>query len=132
MMKDPHDVYLSTHDATELRALLRTRASPYVASELEPLLAQARTVAPAYLPADRVAIGSRVTYREEPGGVTRTITLRHPDDAHGGLDRLSVLSPAGLALLGRRPGSVVMSTLRNGWPFGIRVLEVAAVQKELT
>jgi regulator of nucleoside diphosphate kinase len=131
-MKDPHEVYLSTHDAAELRALLRTRASSDVARELEPLLAQARTVAPQYLPSDRVALGARVTYLEEPAGVARTVTLCHPDDADGALDRLSVLAPAGLALLGRRPGSVVMSTLRNGWPFGIRVLNVAALQKEAT
>ena len=131
-MKDPHEVYLSTHDAAALRTLLRTRASSYVARELEPLLAQARTVAPEYLPSDRVALGARVTYLEEPAAVTRSVTLCHPDDADGALDRLSVLSPAGLALLGRRPGSVVMSTLRNGWPFGIRVLKVAALQKEAT
>jgi transcription elongation GreA/GreB family factor len=46
---------------------------------------------------------------------------------------VSVLSPAGLALLGRRPGSVVMATLRNGWPFTVRVLDAAPLtEKEMT
>jgi regulator of nucleoside diphosphate kinase len=115
-MKDPHDVFLSAHDAAELR----------------PLLAHARIVAPEHLPADRAAIGSTVVYREEPAGVTRTVTLCRPDDADGALDRLSVLSPAGLALLGRRPGSVVMATLRNGWPFTIRILDATPATEQET
>ena len=132
-MKDPHDVFLSAHDVADLRALLRSRPASHAANELAPLLAHARIVAPEHLPAERVAIGSRVTYREEPAAVTRTVTLSHPDDADGALERLSVLSPAGLALLGRKPGSVVMSALRNGWPFSVRVLDaVPAPEKETT
>lgn len=132
-MKDPHDVFLSARDAAELRALLRERPASRIPDELAPLLAHARIVAPEHLPADRVAIGSRVTYLEEPAGVTRTVTLCHPDDADGALDRLSALSPAGLALLGRKPGSVVMSALRNGWPFTVRVVRtVPALEKALT
>jgi regulator of nucleoside diphosphate kinase len=132
-MKDPHEVFLSTRDAAALRALLGKRSGSPFASELAPLLAQARIVAPQHLPADRAAIGSKVVYREEPAGLTRAVTLCHPDDADGALDRVSVLSPAGLAVLGRRPGSVVMATLRNGWPFTIRVLDAApATEKEMT
>ena len=132
-MKDPHEVFLSTHDAAKLRALLRERSGSHVASELGSLLAQARIVAREHLPADRTAIGSQVVYREEPAGVTRIVTLCHPDEADGALDRLSVLSPAGLAVLGRRPGSVVMATLRNGWPFTVRVLDATpATEKETT
>src|SRR5205814_8182819 len=118
-MKDPHEVFLSAPDAAELRALLGARvnnkARSHAVEELSALLAHARIVAPERLAADRVAIGSTVTYREEPAGVTPTVALCHPDDADGSLDRLSALSPTGLALLGRRPGSVVMSALPNGW-----------------
>lgn len=62
------------------------------------LLRHAHTRAPEHLPEDRVAVGSNLVYLEG--------------------------SPAGLALLGRRSGSVVMSELANGWPFTVRVIEV--------
>jgi regulator of nucleoside diphosphate kinase len=123
MMKDPHEIILSTADAALLRALPGDHANE--------LLRHAYTCAPEQLPEDRIGIGSKVVYLEEPWHIRRSVTLCHPDDADGRLDRLSVISPEGLALLGRRPGSVVMSALPNGWPFTVRVLEVArATEKE--
>lgn len=122
-MKDPHEIILTMADAALLRSLLGDRA--------DELLRRAHTCAPEHLPEDRVAIGSKVVYLEEPWHIRRSVTLCHPHHAGGRLDRLSVLSPAGLALLGRRPGSVVMSALPNGWPFTVRVIEVTrASEKE--
>src|SRR5581483_1763740 len=137
MMNDPHEIILSIPDAAELTELLRKRSSsqsPAVwAGQLERVLRRATTYAPEHLPVDRAAMGSTVTYLEEPGRIRRSVTLCHPDEADGALDRLSVLSPAGLALLGRRPGSVVMSELHNGWPFTVRVIDSArSAEKELT
>lgn len=117
-MNDPYEVILSTGDAAALRAAL---------DEAEALLGSARIVAPEHLPADRAAIGSTVTYREEPAGVVRIATLA-PPGASGTPERVSVLSPAGLALLGRKPGAMVMSSLPNGWPFSVRLLEVASAR----
>ena len=126
-MHDPHEVFLSLPDAARLRAVLRAReaASPsrsYELEELASLLAEARILAPDRLPADRAAIGSTVTYRDEPSGVERTITL----------SPRAVLTPVGLALLGRKRGSVVMASLANGWPFTLRVLEVAPLTEKET
>jgi len=133
-MKDPHEVILSTSDAAVLRALLRQREkSPsrsHAAAEVDALLDSARIVAPVLVPSDRAAIGSTVTYVEEPGSVQRIVRLSAPRDADGRLDRLSVLSPAGLALLGRRPGSRVFGSLLNGWPFSVRVVAVAPAHAE--
>jgi regulator of nucleoside diphosphate kinase len=117
MMKHPHEIILSIADAAVLRSLLGDRSNE--------ILRQAYTCAPEHLAEDRIGIGSKVVYLEEPWHIRRSVTLCHPDDDDGRLDRLSVLSPAGLALLGRRPGSVVMSELPNGWPFTVRVIEVS-------
>jgi len=123
MMKDPHEIILSIADAALLRSLLGDRANP--------LLRHAYTCAPEHLPEDRIGIGSKVVYLEEPWHIRRAVTLCHPDEADGRLDRLSATSPQGLALVGRRPGSVVMASLPNGWPFTVRVIEVArASEKE--
>jgi hypothetical protein len=43
---------------------------------------------------------------------------------------LGALKRSDLALLGRRPGSVVMSTLPNGWPFTVRILEARRAREE--
>jgi regulator of nucleoside diphosphate kinase len=117
MMKDHPEIILSMADAALLRSLLGERSNA--------LLRRAQTCAPEHLPADRIGIGSKVVYLEEPWHIRRSVTLCHPDDADGRLDRLSVTSPQGLALVGRRPGSMVMSALPNGWPFTVRVVEVA-------
>ena len=133
MLNDPHEIVLSSRDAATLHELLRARSptrSPTLPLEqLASLLRDARICAPEYLPAERVRIGSTVTYLEEPAGVRRKVTLADPNAAPGGLDRLSALSPPGLALLGRKPGSLVMSALPNGWPFSVQVLDVAVTDE---
>jgi transcription elongation GreA/GreB family factor len=131
MIKDPHEIVLSSHDAAALYGLLRARSHSRAlwAEELERVLTDARVYAPEHVPPDRIRIGSTVVYLEEPAGVRRKVTLCHPDDAAGGFGRLSVISAPGLALLGRKPGSLVMSALANGWPFSVRVIEVVPMDE---
>ena len=47
-----------------------------------------------------VAMGSRVTFRNNTTGQTRTITLVYPEDADVAQNRISVLTPIGAALIG--------------------------------
>lgn len=124
-----HEVFVSARDAEALAATLGShrRANPYesdASDELAGLLLEARMVAADRLPADRVAMNSTVTYVEEPGGVQRTVTLCFPQDADAAAGRISVLSPIGLALVGRGRGAVVMPVLPNGRELEIRILEV--------
>jgi hypothetical protein len=79
MMKNPHEIILSVADAALLRSLLGDRSGE--------LLRHAYTCAPEHLPEDRAAIGSKVVYLEEPWHIRRSVTLCHPDDAGGRLDR---------------------------------------------
>ena len=127
-MRDPHEVFISMHDADALGALrrdLRSNGSTEarVAKQLDALLRETGIVAHEVLAPDRIALGSTVTYVEEPAGVRRTVTLSYPEEAD--VDgRISVLSPVGLALLGRRPGSRVMTHTADGWPLDIRIVGV--------
>lgn len=43
----------------------------------------------------------------ETTGVRRVMTLVYPAHASAALDRVSVLHPAGMALLGARPGKII-------------------------
>ena len=123
-----HDLFLSLTDAEALAAMLdghrRTGSSESdPAAALAELLAQARRVPEGNLPEDRIAMGSRVTYVEEPSGVRRTVTLAYPAQADLALGRISVLSPIGRALIGRRSGDTVDAVLPGRRLLEIRVLE---------
>jgi len=124
-----HDVLLSMSDAEALSALLdahrRAHSSESDAADaLADVLAHARRVADENLPAERVAMGSTVTYVEQPSGARRTWSLAYPADADLALGRISVLSPIGRALIGRRRGELVDAELPGGRIVTIQVLAV--------
>ena len=126
-MNDRHELFISAHDAEGLAAMLgaHRRSSPFEADAsdaLAGLVMEARIVAPERLAADRVAMGSTVTYVEEPSGVHRTVTLAYPQNADAAQGRISVLSPIGLALIGRKRGSQVMPAMPNGRQLSVRIL----------
>src|SRR5689334_9219305 len=111
-----HEVFISARDAEGLAAMLGThrRAAPLesdASDALAALLMLARLVPAERLAADRVAMNSSVTYVEEPAGVRRTVTLVYPSEADSTQGRISVLSPIGLALIGRRRGELVDAVL---------------------
>ena len=64
-------------------------------------------------------MGSTVTYVEEPSGRRRTVTITYPADADLALRKISVLSPIGRSLLGRRRGDIIDVALP-----GDRLLEI--------
>jgi regulator of nucleoside diphosphate kinase len=53
------------------------------------------------------------------------VTLVYPREADAAKRRISVLSPVGLALLGRRRGVEALVALPNGRRVSIRILDVA-------
>jgi transcription elongation GreA/GreB family factor len=69
-------------------------------------------------------MSSLVVYREEPAGTRRTVSVVHPSHANPAEGRVSVLSPVGRALLGRKRGAVASIDVPGGRALTIRVLEV--------
>jgi regulator of nucleoside diphosphate kinase len=128
-MANHHELLVSAADAGALGLMLgerrRSHALEAAAAEaLADLLSEARFVPDEALPADRVAMGSRVTYEELPRGARRTVALAYPVDADPAEGRISVLSPVGLSLLGRAPGAVVEPPMPDGRPLRIRILSL--------
>jgi regulator of nucleoside diphosphate kinase len=76
-------------------------------------------------------MGSTVNYVEEPSGARRTVTLVYPDEADAGGGRISVLSPVGLALIGRQRGTVAVPTLPNGRQLRIRIVDTTREREPL-
>ena len=123
-----HELILSASDAEVLALMLGERRREHAleaaaAAALADLLVEARLVPHEELPPDRVAMNSKVTYREDPGGVRRSVVLVHPIEADAGFGRISVLSPIGLALLGRTAGSVVTVDVPAAKVLTVRILD---------
>jgi len=128
-MANYNELLVSARDVDTLASLVddrrrNDRFEAEAADALADVLMDARTVPHDRLPADRVSMNSRVAYREEPGGEPRTVALVHPNEAAPSHGRISVLSPVGRALLGRRAGSVASLSVPGGRALTIRVLEV--------
>jgi regulator of nucleoside diphosphate kinase len=122
-----YELFVSARDAEALAAMLAAhrRANPFEADasdELADLLMEARLVPAEKLPDGCVGLRTTVIY-EEPSGLKRTVIVVLPQAANAAQGRISVLSPIGLALLGRRRGAVVNAATPNGKALTIRIVD---------
>lgn len=103
---------------------LATVTPPHIADYFDRELSRARVVPDAEFDLRSARIGSRVTYREEPFGRTRTVTLAWPHEADLAWGRVSVLTSIGAALLGMRPSNSIDWPAPVGGPRRLTVLAV--------
>ena len=73
-------------------------------SELEYKLASADIIDPEELPKDRVVFGSRVVLENIDTGEDVEYLLVGPDESNVNQGRISITSPLGKALIGKKPG----------------------------
>jgi len=69
-----------------------------------------------------VGLGEAVTYEVVATGDQHTVTLVAPADSDPKLNRISVLTPVGLALIGEAVGASSMVVLPNGRTQDIRII----------
>lgn len=86
--------------------------------------AEAEIVPGPRVPADVVTVNSKVSFRDELTGAVHTVTLVYPQDFSIPERRISILSPVGRALLGRRVGHTATFALPDGAARDIRILEI--------
>lgn len=100
-------IVISADDLAHFEALVdgAMRRNPALADRLLDEIGRARIVAPAKMPANVIAIGSTATYQDETAGQARTVTLVFPEDADITRQRVSVMTPIGVALLGLAEGA---------------------------
>ena len=127
-MNNFHELLVSARDAEALAAIVGDReiangTEHAAAGALADSLMEARLVPDGELPANRVAMNSRVTYREGEGA-RRVVHLVHPKDADPARLRISVLSPVGRALLGRKGGSTITAAFPGGRGVELHILDV--------
>ena len=73
---------------------------------------------------DIVTVNSKVSFRDELTGALHTVTLVFPHEFSISERRISVLSPVGRALLGRRVGDVAPLDMPDGAERRIRIVEL--------
>ena len=106
-------------DRTRLREMVRALRSvgdPFRSHlrELTDALERADVVTPAEVGADVVTMNSRVRARDVETGRTETFTLVYHGESGMFDNRLSVLTPMGVAALGARVGDVIEFPIRRG------------------
>lgn len=101
---------LTELDHARLARLQATQASP----ALSDLLASADLVPSRQVPADAVTMYSQVRVRDRESAQPQICTLCYPVDAEPESGFISVLSPLGLALIGRRVGDEVTCPMPGG------------------
>ena len=76
-------------------------------SELQYKLAHADIIEPINLPKDRAVFGSTVVLENSDTGEQVSYQLVGPDESNVEKGRISILSPLGKALVGKKPGSEI-------------------------
>ncbi|MGR3525280.1 MAG: nucleoside diphosphate kinase regulator [Paracoccaceae bacterium] len=101
------------------------RRSPTLAERMMEELARAKLVAPEKLRSNIVTIGSAVTYRDLTSDRIRTVVLCYPEDEDIDQNRISVLTPVGVALLGLSAGATIPWLTRDDETRTLEVLTVS-------
>lgn len=115
------DIIISTLDARRLEALLHDLGDFPGADALAEELDRATLVAPEAMPARIVTMNSRVRFTVQETGLQREMTLVYPQDADTLHDKISVLAPVGMALLGVAEGASIDWPLPQGGSRRIRI-----------
>ncbi|MEN6615341.1 MAG: nucleoside diphosphate kinase regulator [Syntrophorhabdus sp.] len=97
-------IYITQHDMERLRSLMEVYAEN--TDLLEEMLERARVVLPKNIPSDVVTMNSTVRVKDIDSGEERTFTLVFPGNKADN-SAVSILAPAGTALIGRREKEIV-------------------------
>lgn len=97
---------------------------PELAAELTHELDRARILPEGRVSVDHARIGSVIVYRDESTKRETTVTLVWPQDADIEKNRISVMTPIGVALIGMAAERSIDWTTRSGDVKRLTVLEV--------
>lgn len=86
----------------------------YRISKIEETLSKSRIIESKDLPNDKVYILSKVKVKDSKTGKTLEYQLVSPEEANFESNKLSVTSPIGKGLMGKKPGDVVEITVPAG------------------
>lgn len=99
-------IFINADHQARIEALVERamERNPTMANRLFDEISRARIVAPEDFPPFAVDIGSRVSYIDETARLQREVVLVFPEDSDVARQRVSVMTPLGVALLGLQKG----------------------------
>lgn len=115
---------LTELDHARIERLLTRSNRPSRDEPLHCLLEDANIVAPRQVPPDVVTMYALVTVEDPDGGARRKFSVCYPEDAEPNAGFVSVLSPIGTALLGRRRGETIEWVAPTGSVQRLRIVEL--------
>jgi regulator of nucleoside diphosphate kinase len=124
-----HDILITDNDRRRLGTMLEDpRLGRIERSErlhaLEVELERASWVDSAVVPRDVITMNSTVDVYDIASGETETYTLVYPEKANVDANRVSVLAPLGMAMLGCRVGDVIAVDT----PAGVRRIRIEEIR----
>jgi regulator of nucleoside diphosphate kinase len=118
-------ITVSERDLERLEAVLATLPGDQPGVEaLREELDRAQVVRSEAMPPDVVTMNSRVRFVVEPAGREVEVTLVYPRDVTGAPDQLSVITPAGVAVLGLAVGQQIKWVAPNGQTVAARIVDI--------
>lgn len=119
-------IFITERDFDALSHLLDSQEARGVPGmdALRQELRRAQVVPADRVPANVITMNSTARFRDEASGTVHELTLVYPQDAGGSAGRISVLAPAGSALLGLASGQTIEWQVPGGRKIRLKVLEV--------
>ncbi len=122
-------IYITDFDLKRLEDLLDSGSMRFPMDvhdmrRLNEELAMAIVVPPEDIPADVITMNSKVRLVDLRTGEVTILSLVFPDDANADENRMSVLAPAGTAMLGYRMGDTISWRVPAGWLASLKVDEI--------
>lgn len=122
-MNNDTNLIVAETDFIKLNSLIKAAATE-AAELLEEELGRATVVSDTQLPADVVAMNSRVSFEDLDSGLEMSVTLVYPHEVDIEENKISILAPVGSALIGLRVGQDIQWPLPNGRKKRLRVKSV--------
>lgn len=125
----PSQRVITELDAARIRELAaglpdRGRSLGSLGELIDLVREEADIVPRSHIGADIVTVNSTVSFRDETTGAVHRVTLVYPRDFSVSNRRISLLSPVGRALLGRKVGALATFETPDGALRTIRVIEL--------
>ena len=124
-MSDLPAITVAEEDYNRLSALLEKTDDPTgVAEGLEDELSRADLKPLSEIPESVVVMNSVVVFEDQDNGKERRLQLVYPHQADGSADKISILAPAGAAMIGLGIGDSIEWPVKGRKPLHLKVVSV--------
>lgn len=123
-MADMPEVLVAEEDFNRLSTLIEKQGDSDIVDGLDDELSRATLVPLADMPDHVVTMNSSVRFKNEDSGHEQELTLVYPHEVGTGEGKISILAPAGSALLGLAVGDSIEWPIRGRNNIHLKIINV--------